>query len=128
MNQVNSNKDISLLSENENKPLEMKDIAQASDCNKDFNEGIEEKKTFKNKETKEYNTNTLLLNSYWIELVSKGAFGFSILFYEIVGYIVFMSFSHVINGNFNDIKEFTTVLLKDIGLKWLIIVKVNQNL
>ena len=128
MNQVNSNKDISLLSENENKPLEMKDIAQASDCNKDFDEGIEEKKTFKNKETKEYNTNTLLLNSYWIELVSKGAFGFSILFYEIVGYYVFMSFSHVINGNFNDIKEFTTVLLKDIGLKWLIIVKVNQNL
>ena len=52
MNQVNSNKDISLLSENENKPLEMKDIAQASDCNKDFDEGIEEKKHLKIKRLK----------------------------------------------------------------------------
>lgn len=43
MNQVNSNKDISLLTENENKPQEMKDVAKISDCNIDFKEGIGEK-------------------------------------------------------------------------------------
>ena len=114
--------------EGEDTPQETKDIILKNNFVEEFHEEKDVIDTSKYKNLKEYNTNTLLLNSYWIELVSKAAFGYSLIIYELIGYKVIFSFLVLINGNFNDIKNIITLILNDIGLKWLFFISVSQHL
>ena len=87
--------------EGEDTPQETKDIVLKDNFVKEFHEEKDVIDTSKYKDLKEYNTNTLLLNSYWIELVSKAAFGYSLIIYELIGYSVIGSFLFLIDGDFN---------------------------
>ena len=114
--------------EGEDTPQETKDIILKNNFVEEFHEEKDVIDTSKYKNLKEYNTNTLLLNSYWIELVSKVAFGYSLIIYELIGYAVIGSFLFLINGNFNDIKKLFTTIFNNIGLKWLFFISVSQHL
>ena len=112
----------------EDTPQETKDNIIKNNFVEDSHEEIEVIKPSKNKELKEYKTNTLLLNSYWIELVSKGALGYSLIIYECIGFVVILSFLGIIDGNFNNIKDLFTLIFSKIGLKWLFFVNISQHL
>ena len=96
-----------------------------------INDSLEEKEvkiSTDNQGSKEYNTNVLLLNEYWVELISKISFGLSIIIYEIIGLIAFSSFFSLIQGDIDDIKKIFVTIFQDIGLKWLFIVNTCQHL
>ena len=96
-----------------------------------INDSLEEKEvkiSTNDQGSKEFNTNVLLLNGYWVELISKISFGLSIIIYEIIGIITFGSLLSLIKGNIDDIKKIFITIFQDIGLKWLFIVNTCQHL
>ena len=114
--------------EDNNKSQDKENIDQ-----KEFliNGSLEEKEvkiSTANHDSKEFDTNVLLLNGYWIELISKISFGLSIIIYEIIGLIAFSSFFSLIQGDIDDIKKIFVTIFQDIGLKWLFIVNTCQHL
>ena len=89
----------------------------------------EVKVTTQNKEKKELNTNRLLLNSYWIELISKISFALSMLIYESLGIFALDSIIKILdNGNIKVFGELYELVFKEIGLKWFFLIKLSQHL
>ena len=91
----------------------------------------EEKKlsiTTGKKVKKEYRPNMLIINSYWIELISKISFYIYLGTYELIGYFIFSALSNLLKGQIKD--GFTSIsdLYKEIGLKWLFISTIGQHL
>ena len=77
---------------------------------------------------KEYRPNMLIINSYWIELISKISFYIYLGTYELIGYFIFSALSNLLKGQIKD--GFTSIsdLYKEIGLKWLFISTIGQHL
>ena len=77
---------------------------------------------------KEYRPNMLIINSYWIELISKICFYIYLGTYELIGYFIFSALSSLLKGQIKD--GFTSIsgLYKEIGLKWLFISAIGQHL
>ena len=89
----------------------------------------EVKVTTQNKEKKELNTNRLLLNSYWIELISKISFALSMLIYESLAIFALGSIIQILNeGNIKVFGELYELVFKEIGLKWFFLIKLSQHL
>ena len=79
------------------------------------------------KESKEFKTNTLILNFYWIHLVSKISFCFFIIVYEILGSIIVKFLIDLIGGTFDNTLDLISFCY-NFGIKWLFLTSVSQHL
>ena len=77
---------------------------------------------------KEFNTNYLILNNYWINLVSKISFFLSMVMIETVGLFVFSSIFDLFEGEYETTKETLIFLIEDVGVKWIVIISICQHL
>ena len=116
---------------NKEKDLKEKDNEQKNLC---INDNADEKETKittipenETKEFKEFKTNRLVLNSYWILLVSKICFTFSILIYEIIGCIILISLSDLFQNNIMTSID-AILFMSNLGIRWLFIISVSQHL
>ena len=118
--------------EDKDKPQEVKDMEKKYNCINDSQDSQEEekevKKPNKKKGDKEFNTNNLLLNRYWIELISKITFAISLIVYEMLAYDIIIALLNLFDNNIDLVKDLIITLFKDIGLKWFFIVNVSQHL
>ena len=116
MDEDKLNKDILLfdIDEGEGKPQEIEDIEKRYNDAKNSLEEKELKTT--DKGDKEFNTNVLLLNCYWIELLSKISLTTYLIIYEIIIFFIISSFLQLINGNIDDVKNMLILVFKQIGL------------
>ena len=128
MDEDNSNKDIPLFDtvEDEGKPQEDEDIQKRYNKTKNSLDEKDIKTTDKGE--KEFNTNVLLLNCYWIELLSKISLTTYLIIYEIIIYLIISSFLQLINGNIDNVKNMLILVFNQIGLKWLFVVSIAQHL
>ena len=82
-----------------------------------------------NKELKELITNKLILNSYWIELVSKISFSTSLIIFEIIGVLAYLTISDILKkGDFENAIILFKFYLQYIGFKWPFIINLGQHL
>ena len=117
-------------SKEEKKDLkEKKDNEQQNLCINDTSEEMEIKVTTENefKEFKEFKTNWLILNRYWIHLVSKICFFFSIIIYEVIGSFVIVSLFNLFNQDVENIINMI-MLIKGVAIKWIFITSTIQHL
>ena len=128
MDEDKSNKDILLfdIDEGEGKPQEIEDIEKRYNDAKNSLDEKDIKTTDKGE--KEFNTNVLLLNCYWIELLSKISLTTYLIIYEIIIYLIISSFLQLINGNIDNVKNMLILVFNQIGLKWLFVVSIAQHL
>ena len=109
-------------------PQELEEVEPRDSCiNNSFEKEVKIKTN--NKELKELNTNKLILNSYWIELVSKISFSTSLIIYEMIGVLTYLTISGILEkGDFKNLIVLFEFFFQDIGLKWLFIIKLGQHL
>ena len=100
-----------------------------NDNNKlDKKEEIEEKKGINNfKELKKFNTDRLMINNFWIELISKIGFNLSLIIFEILGLLIIPVIFSLLNLNFEDAKVWIKTFAKNIKIKWFFIYKLSQD-
>jgi len=113
---------------------EKDDLSKENPISKDeFN--ISEKKC-DNKDTIELvksneKENSLILNSYWIDLLGSISLVLSLLVYEIVG-IIFLYTLHSLfkldGNNKNNILAFLDLVFDEIGFKWLFFIAMSNHL
>lgn len=79
---------------------------------------------------KEMETILLILNSYWLELIGSMSLILSLLIYEIIGLFALNLIISVFSGEFtfNLFSELFTLIVNDIGLKWLFFIQLSQHL
>ena len=77
---------------------------------------------------KEFNSNKLILNGYWIELISKICFALSLIICEIMLFLALSALISLIDGDIMIIKDVIIIFFIDIGLKWPFIVSICQHL
>ena len=72
----------------------------------------------------------LILNSYWLELIASLSLILSLLIYEIIGLFALNLIISVFTGEFtfNLFSELFTLIVNDIGLKWLFFIQLSQHL
>ena len=98
-----------------------------------INDCDEEKVTITSTETevkkyKEFNANYLVLNFYWINFVSKLSFSISMIMTEVIGFMVLQSLFDLLNKKYETTKETLIFLFKDVGVKWITIITICQQL
>ncbi len=84
--------------------------------------------TTENKELKEYNTNMLIINSYWLAFISKISFSISLIIFEIILLVIVPKLLDLLQGKFVDLKEALYTIIHIIGLKWLFFFNTCQHL
>ena len=84
--------------------------------------------TTENKELKEYNTNMLIINSYWLAFISKISFSISLIIFEIILLVIVPKLLDLLQGKFVDLKEALYTIIRIIGLKWLFFFNICQHL
>ena len=77
---------------------------------------------------KEFNSNKLILNGYWIELISKISFALSLIICEIMLFLALSALISLIDGDIMIVKDVIIIFFIDIGLKWPFIVSICQHL
>ena len=93
------------------------------------------------KEIKEYNTNNLVLNYYWILVVSKISISITMIIYELVGFYLLLGVIELLdyiwpddeNKGKDDEEDFAafdivTLLVFKVGAKWLFFITIGKNL
>ena len=109
--------------ENEDKPQEVKEAEEAEKKQQNLatyeEKDLIEKPETDDKELKEFNTNNLVLNWYWISLVSKVGITFSLIIKECVICIAAVALLDILSGNFESIMDAIQTIFITIGVKWL---------
>ena len=77
---------------------------------------------------KEFNTNLLILNWYWIQLISKVSFSISMILMEFLGFLVLDSLFELFGGSYETTKENIIFIVQTVGVKWLFIISICQHL
>ena len=97
--------------------------------NNKFKEGEEKEVCVVNniENLQEYNTNTLVINNYWIELISKVSFNISLIVFETIGILIFPLIFELLTANFQEAKTIFDSIIKKIGIKWIFIFRLAQN-
>lgn len=93
--------------------LTLQDILEQKEIN--TINSIEEKEveiTAEKEELKEFQTNMLIINCYWLEIISKLSFYFSLVFYEIFAMIALYNLSNILNGEIEKIIDTITFWLE----------------
>ena len=109
-------------------PEEVKNMRELQNVDiNNYYEGKEQIKTLENK-NKEFKTNKLVLNEFWIQLVSSITFAASLIIYETMIVLAGSSFLGISKGDLSPLKASLTMLLQDIGVKWLFITILSQHL
>jgi hypothetical protein len=70
----------------------------------------------------------LIINSFWIEIISKLSFNISLIIFEAIVVRVIPELLKILNGQFEEIKIAINVIFSSIGLKWLFIFNMGQHL
>ena len=145
----NSTKGVNLLEEplDDNKPQEVKDWEQRESleindkeknnlCTNDVRDSKESTEQnveistseAQTKKYKEFNTNLLILNWYWIQLISKVSFSISMILMEFLGFLVLDSLFELFGGSYETTKENIIFIVQTVGVKWLFIISICQHL
>ena len=124
----------------ENKDEEKKDIEDIQDVKANdliINDTFEENvpivtSELETKEPKEYNTNNLVLNYYWILLVSKISVSLTLIIYLLVGSYVILGLINLFEIRFKKgdgeiAYEVVTLLIFKVGAKWLFFITIGNN-
>ena len=156
MDQKDSKEMHFLEQEDEGQPQEVKDweqkpIQENKDEEKKYIEEIQDMKTndliindtfeenvpivtseLETKEPKEYNTNNLVLNYYWILLVSKISVSITLIIYLLVGSYVILGLINLFEIRFKKgdgeiAYEVVTLLVFKVGAKWLFFITIGNN-
>ena len=87
-------------------------------------------KETENTEQKEYKINNLVLNSFWINLVSKISIGVTILICEIVGFFAIGGLIELLDpeGDPGITKDVIILIVFKIGAKWIFIIVLGLHL
>ena len=145
----NSTKGVNLLEEpvDDNKPQEVKDWEQRESleindkeknnlCTNDVRDSKESTEQnveistseAQTKKYKEFKTNLLILNWYWIQLISKVSFSISMILMEFLGFLVLDSLFELFGGSYETTKENIIFIVQTVGVKWLFIISICQHL
>ena len=80
------------------------------------------------KKIKEFQTDLLILNQFWLELISKLVINISIIIYELIFLYIIIGLLSIYEGNFEFILKSYNFFTQTIGLKWLFFLNLSQQL
>ena len=80
------------------------------------------------KNNKEIQTDLLILNQFWLELISKIIINASIIIYELIFLYIIIGLLSIYEGNFDFILKTFNFFTQTIGLKWLFFLNLSQQL
>ena len=128
-NDPTKNKNIDIKADDRDVPLIKEKEEQLENISHNSNiEMREVPVTTENKELKEYNTNMLIINSYWLAFISKISFSISLIIFEIILLVIVPKLLDLLQGKFVDLKEALYTIIRIIGLKWLFFFNICQHL
>ena len=129
---------IELASQSTKIPVEIKEKTQndINNINNDDNNNDNNNKNNKTenevlttnniKQLKEYNTNRLVINKYWIELISKICCSSSIMVFESMAIIIIPLIFGLLDLEFKEIKKIVKEIMNDF-VKWFFIYTLTQQ-
>ena len=122
----------------ETKDEEKKDIEEIQDNRENdllINNTFKEKDSIvttdsEAKEPKKFNTNNLVLNYYWILVVSKISISITMIIYELVGFFLLFGVISLLDPELDSsiAYEVVKLLVFQIGAKWLFFITIGKNL